>query len=235
MLSPAFGQGNDIEKGWCVVSKVLEYIKKDKSYYGEILFNLNNAVTEIGPYVDWDNLNSRKYVTRLPVLKRYLELLGDIENKEMKDGFLGFMNDEKHINQLENYKRQNLDALTQLEKCNQCVRHKCPPSCKVSSCLSCRPGSRVVHCDHKKMKVVFHDDWTLDLTNDKTGRNERYKVLATLEDAEKDQEYIVIEGFANKDKFVLYYNPGISEDSYGEISNEQEFDFVVSTFEGIER
>jgi hypothetical protein len=217
------------------MSKVLEYIKKDKGYYGEILYNLNNAVTEIGPYVDWDNLNSRKYVTRLPVLKRYIDLLGEIESKELKDGFLGFMNDDKHIEQLESYKRQNFDSLKQLENCSKCARLKCPPSCKTSSCLSCRPGSRTVHCDHKKMRVVFHDNWTLDLTNDRTGKNERYKVLATLEDVEKDQEYIVIEGLASKDKFVLYYNPGISEDSYGEIADEQEFDYIVSTFEGIER
>jgi hypothetical protein len=217
------------------MSKVLDYIKEEKEHYGKILYNINNSISEIGPYVDWDNLNSRKYVTRLPVLKKYMELLNEIENKELKDGFLGFLNDDKHINKLEEYKRQNREDLQQLERCDKCVRHKCPPSCKFNSCLSCRPGSRVVHCDHEKIKVSFHDNWMLDLTNDRTGKSERYKVLATLEDFQKDQEYIIFEGITSKEKFVLYYNPGISEDSYGEISNEEEFDFIVSTFESVER
>jgi hypothetical protein len=217
------------------MNKVLEYIKREKEHYGKILYNINNAISEIAPYIDFSDLNSRKYVSRLPVLKRYMELLNEIESKEIKDGILGFLNDNKHIEQIERFKRDNAEALNQLEKCNVCVRHKCPPSCKFNSCLSCRPGSRVVYCDHEKIKVVFHDNWILDLTNDRTGKSDRYKVLATLEDAQKDQEYIIIEGLTTKEKFVLYYYPGITEDTYGEINDEEEFDFIVSTYESIER
>ncbi len=33
---------------------------------------------------------------------------------------------------------------------------------------------------------------------------------------------------------VLYYYPGIKEDSYGEITDAEEFDFVVETFQNAE-
>ncbi|WP_260332666.1 hypothetical protein [Clostridium chauvoei] len=33
------------------------------------------------------------------------------------------------------------------------------------------------------------------------------------------------------DKFILYYYPSISSDEFGEITNADEFDFIVNTFE----
>jgi hypothetical protein len=60
-------------------------------------------------------------------------------------------------------------------------------------------------------------------------------VLATLHVVLKDRRYIIIEGISSKEKFILYYYPGIAEDKYGEITDENEFDYIVSTFESVER
>ncbi|TDT51906.1 DUF1292 domain-containing protein [Fonticella tunisiensis] len=217
------------------MGKALDYIRKEKEYYGKILYNINSAISDISPYVDKRELNERKYVSRVSVLKRYMELLDEVESREEKDGILGFLNDDKNIRELEEFKRKNNDALTQLEKCNMCQRLKCPAGCKLASCLSCRPGSWVAYCDHERIKVTFHDNFILDLTNERTGVRERFKVLATVEDDLKNKQYIIIEGLSSREKYVLYYYPGIVEDTYGEITDEEEFDFIVSVFESVER
>ena len=64
---------------------------------------------------------------------------------------------------------------------------------------------------------------------------EKYLVLATLQNPQRDIRYIIIEGINTREKFLLYYYPGISEDTYGEITDEGEFDDVVSTFESVKR
>jgi len=51
---------------------------------------------------------------------------------------------------------------------------------------------------------------------------------------ELDKKYIIIQNIINKEKFILHYYTGISEDTYGEITDPKEFDFVVSTFQSIE-
>lgn len=217
------------------MGKALEYIKKEQEKYGEIYYNINNAVSEISPFLDKNQLRDRKYVSRLPVLKKYIEKLGEIEGIESKDGIFGFMNDDKNINDLETYKFQNIDSINQLERCSGCACLNCTSKCNFDSCLGCRKGARIAWCDHEKINVILHDNFILDLTNDRTGREERFKVLATLQDPKGDRRYIIIEGLSSKDKYILYYYPGISEDTYGEISDEQEFDFIVSTYEGIDR
>jgi hypothetical protein len=217
------------------MGKTMDFINEEKDKYGRLLYSINSAIGEIAPFIDKKDLYDRKYVSRVTVLNRYMELLKELEEKEKKDGFLGFLNDEEHVSRLKEFKKQNHDDLEQLERCSNCKHITCPPSCKASHCLSCRKGSWVAHCDHNRMNVTFHDRFTLDLVNDRTGIREKYKVLATLYNAQMDKQYIIIEGTSSLEKFVLYYYPGIIEDIYGEITDEQEFDFVVSTFESVER
>lgn len=217
------------------MGKAFDYVKREQEKYGEIYYSINNAISDISPFLDKNQLRDRKYTSRLPVLKKYIDKLGEIDSIESRDGILGFMNDDKNIRELENYKVQNMDAINQLERCSSCACLNCTAKCSFDSCLGCRRGAKIVSCDHEKINVVLHDDFILDLTNDRTGRAEKFKVLATLQDAELDRRYIIIEGLSSRDKYILYYYPGISEDTYGEIRDEQEFDFIVSTYEGIER
>lgn len=215
--------------------RVQEYLKDQKERYGSIYVDINYAIDNITPFLDKKHLDDRKYLSRLPVLKRYMELIESAENDTSKAGFLKLFGNDKYMDLLERYKRDNKIELEQLERCRGCACLNCTASCVFDGCLGCRKGAEVVKCDHGNINAIFHKNFTLDLTNEKTGRDERYMVLATLQDVKKDIRYIIIEGISSGEKFVLYYYPGISEDNYGEITNEEEFDYVVSTFESIER
>jgi hypothetical protein len=210
------------------------FLKHERERYGKAYVDLTYAIDNISPFLEREELNKRKYVTKLPVLKRYIDLIESAEREvNKKGGFLSFFNDDKYIDLLNSYKKDNADALNQLEHCSKCVHRNCTEG-KFDGCLGCRENSRIVHCDHERINVTFHDNWILTLNNDRTGDVDKFKVLATLQDAQKNQKYIIIENVRTDEKFVLYYYPGISEDSYGEISDPEEFDYVVSTYQSVE-
>lgn len=215
------------------MSKNEDFLKGEKNIYGKIFIDINYAIDTVSPFLEETVLNSRKYVANLPVLKKYMDLIAAAESETQKGGFLNFFSPDKYSDLLAIYKKDNNISFKQLEKCKNCSCLNCTADCKFDSCLGCRAGACIVKCDHIKINAIFHDNFTLSLTNDSTGRHEQYIVLATLQDAEKDQRYIIIEGISTKEKFILYYYPGISEDTYGEISDPQEFDFIVATYNSI--
>lgn len=216
------------------MSKDMEFLKNEKDHYGKIYVDLTYAIDNISPFIDSRELNNRKYVSKLPILKKYIDLIeaaqGELSNKS---GFSKFFSDNKYTDLLNTYKRDNMETLSQLENCGLCVYRNCMED-RFDGCLGCKSGSRIVYCDNKKISVRLHDNWILDLTNDRAGSSDRYTVLATLQDIELDRKYIIIENLITKEKFILHYYPGISEDSYGEITDPEEFDFIVSTYQGIE-
>lgn len=215
--------------------KEQEFLKEEKEHYGKVFVDINYAISNVEPFLDDRRLSERKYLSRLPVLKKYIELIEASERENSKGGFFKIFSSDKHRELLEGYKSDHRKELKQLENCSKCACLNCTVECNFDSCLGCREGSRIVYCDHKRINVIFHDNFTLNLTNERTGDDERYIVLATVQDVVKDKLYIIIEGISTKEKYVLYYYPGISEDTYGEITDEEEFDFVVSTFESVER
>ncbi|MBC2581339.1 DUF1292 domain-containing protein [Clostridium sp. DJ247] len=216
------------------MSKSEEFIKREKEYFGKIYVDLTYAIDNVSPFISDKDLNSRKYVTKLPLLKKYIELIEAAESElNKKSSFSKLFDQDKYIDLLNSYKTDNEETLTQLENCSKCV-YKNSMESKFDGCLACKPKSRIVYCDNKKINVRTYDNWSLDLTNDRTGELDKYKALATLQDIELDQKYIIIENYRTKEKFILYYYPGISEDSYGEISNPEEFDYIVSIYQGVE-
>lgn len=216
------------------MNKVEEFLKNEKNHYGKIYVDLTYSIDNVSPFLDSKNLSTRKYISKISVLKRYIELIEAAESElHKKSAFSRFLNEDKYINLLNSYKEDKSELLTQLENCSHCAYLNCTENA-FDGCLSCKSGSRIVHCDHKKINVSTHDNWTLDLTNDKTGISDRYKVLATLQDIEKEQKYIIIVNLITDEKFILYYYPGISEDSYGEIADSEEFNFIVSTYQSLE-
>ena len=57
-------------------------------------------------------------------------------------------------------------------------------------------------------------------------------MLATIENCANDTLYIALENLLdNSDKLLLYYYPGISGDDFGEITDPDEFNLVVETYE----
>lgn len=212
-----------------------DFLKKERERYGKVYIDLTYAIDNISPFTESVSLNKRKYVNKLNFLKKYIELIESAEREvHKKGGFLNFFNDDKYIDLLNSYKHDNSEALNQLEHCSQCVYRNCSED-KFDGCLGCRENSKIVYCDHEKINVTFHDNWILTLNNDKTGDVDRFKVLATLQDIIKNQKYIIIRNLRTDEKFVLYYFSGISEDSYGEITDAEEFDYIVSTYQSVEQ
>jgi hypothetical protein len=211
----------------------MEFLKTEKDRYGKIYIDLTYAIDNIAPFIDNKELYNRKYVAKLPVLKKYIELIEAAQGElNKKSAFSRFFSDNKYIDLLESYKLDNMETLAQLENCGRCVYRNSMED-RFDGCLGCKSGSRIVYCD-KKISVRLHNNWILDLTNDRTGAADRHNVLATLQDIELDRKYIIIENLMTKEKFILHYYPGISEDSYGEITDPEEFDFIVSTYQGLE-
>lgn len=212
-----------------------EFLKSEKDKYGKIYVDLTYAIDNIGPFIEKDKLDQRKYVNKLPVLKKYIDLLEAAEREtSKKGGLLGLFKDDNTVDLLNSYKKDNIETFNQLEHCKNCVYINCAHNHdKFDGCLGCRPNSRIAYCDHDKINVTLHDNWNLRLNNDNTGEVDNFKVLATLHDVERDQKYIILHNRRTDEKFVLYYVPGISEDSYGEISDPEEFDFVVSTYQNV--
>lgn len=215
------------------MSKTEEFLTTQKDHFGKIYVDVSYAIDNISPFLESKDLTKRKYVVKLPVLQKYIDLINSTEVEIKKTGFLGFFNNDKFIEILKDYKTDNSDALSQLEKCSSCNCLNCTADCHFDSCLGCRKGSKVQSCDHLKINVTVHDNFTLQLTNDKKGTSDKYKVLGTLQDCNLDKKYIVIYNPLSEEKFILYYYTAIDEDSYGEITDNTEFDFIASTFEGI--
>jgi hypothetical protein len=211
-----------------------DFLKHEKEHYGKVYVDLTYAIDNTVPFLEKEEQTRRKYINKLPVLKKYIDLIETAQRESSKKGgFFSFFNDDKYIDLLNSYKRDNAATLNQLEHCAQCAHLKCTES-KFDGCLGCRENSKIVYCDNEKINVTFYDSWMLTLNNDRTGDMDRHKVLATLQDIQKDQKYIIIQNLRTDEKFVLYYEPGISEDRFGEISDEEEFDFIVQTYQGVE-
>lgn len=215
------------------MSKAEDFIKEEKEHYGKIYIDINYAIDNITPFLG-EGIKKRKYSHKLLPLKKYIELLDSANSEVSKSGLLGIFKDEKYIDLLKGYKADNLELFNCLENCSNCKCLNCVEECSFSCCEGCRDGARIAECDHKKINVTLHDNFSLNLTNNDTGKDERYKVLATLEDIEKDKRYIITSNVYTGDKYILYYYPGIKEDTFGEIKDEDEFDFIASTFENIE-
>ncbi|MCX7903596.1 MAG: DUF1292 domain-containing protein [Caloramator sp.] len=211
-----------------------EFLDKEKSKYCKMYSDLSFAIDNVSHFLDIRELKTRSYYTKLPVLKRYLDKLEEAEKRLNKAGIFSIFSNGTVIDELEKYKFEFNKEFKQLQKCSSCKCLNCSIGCKFDGCLGCREGSNVVLCDHQRINVRFHDDFYLDLTNEKTGKREKYKVLATLQDSKLNRHYIIIEGVFSKEKYVLYYYPDIDEDRFGEITDEEEFDFIVETYQSVE-
>ncbi|PJI08044.1 MULTISPECIES: DUF1292 domain-containing protein [Clostridium] len=218
------------------MSKTEDFIKSEKDHYGKVFSDISFAINDISDFLDKNTLHNRKYVSRVPVLSKYMEILDSANSESKKGGFFNnVFNGNKYIDLIESYKSDNLKDFNQLENCSTCECLRCTSECKFDSCNGCCDGRRVAYCDHKRTNVVLWKNKILNLTNNSTGEDDRYSVLALVQDILKDKRYILIENLINSERFILYYTPGISEDSYGEITNEDDFNFAASAYENLSR
>ena len=218
------------------MGKDLDFIESEKKAWGKVYTDIAYAIDEISPFIDESDLKKRKYYTKAHVLQDYIKSLNSAEAQASKKSIFSiFKSNSGEITLLHDYKAKNIKTFNQLEKCSKCQCLNCSFECDFWGCESCRENSLIASCDKKKINVRKFDNFTLDLTNNDTGRSSKYKVLALLEDCKLERQYIVLENLSNlEDKMVLYYYPGIKDDSYGELTDAEEFDFVVETFQNAE-
>lgn len=213
-------------------NKDIDFINSERRHWGKIYTDIAYAINEISPFLSDKDLNSRKYFSKASILQDYTKLLDSAEADCNKKSFFSMFKSNPSINLLQDYKTKNIETFKQLEKCSQCECLSCNFECNFKKCSSCRKNSRICSCDRKRVNVRTFDDYTIDLTNNNTGRASNYKVLALVEDCTLNNLYILLENLSNSDdKLVLYYYPGIREDTYGEINNPEEFDFIVETYQ----
>lgn len=221
------------------MGKTEDFISQEKEYYGKIYSNIAFAIDEIKDFLDLNVLKNRKYFSRQPILDKYMDLL-DSANQEIKNRgfFKGLIDGDKYINLLKGFKSDHYEDLDQLEKCHKCECLKCTAVCKFDSCDGCKAGRHVAYCDHERTNAAFFDNSPnaiLNLTNNNTGEDDKYIVLAIVQDSLEDKRYILMENIQNKERFILYYYPKLPEDTYGEITDEEDFNFAASAYENVER
>lgn len=213
------------------MSNTIDFINNERDTIGKTYTEIAYAISEVSPFLDASTIKTRKYYSKLSILKKYIEMLDDAEYSSKNKKFSFFKKDDS-ILKLEQYKNDNLEAFTQFENCSKCSCLNCIKECDFKSCSGCRANSYIKSCDKSKLNVRFHKNFILDLTNNNTGKASRYKVLATLENCIDDKLYIALENLLDSnDKLLLYYYPGISSDDFGEITDEEEFNLVVETYE----
>lgn len=213
----------------------IDFINIERRHWGKIYTDVAYAISEISPFLSERDLNIRKYIVKAPILQEYIRLLDSAEAECKKKSLFSMFKSNPAIQLLQDYKAKHLENFKQLEKCSQCTCLNCAFECNFKKCSSCRSGSMIYFCDKSKVNVRKFDNFTLDLTNNDTGRASKYTVLAVVEDCKLDKLYILLQNLSDSgDKLVLYYYPGIREDSYGEITDPEEFDFVVETYQRAE-
>lgn len=214
------------------MSKDLEFINNEKNYWGKIYTDIAYAINENSPFISEENLKRRKYYVKSSVLKEYIKLLDSTELDSKKGGFFKLFKPNSSLNNLENFKSEHIQSFKELENCSKCACLNCTFDCKFKSCSSCRFGSHIKSCDKEQLNVRTHVNFIVDLTNNDTGASAKYKVLATLENCITQNQYIILENISSSnDKLVLYYYTEIRGDSYGEITDADEFDLIVETYQ----
>ncbi|WP_099187162.1 DUF1292 domain-containing protein [Tepidibacter mesophilus] len=206
--------------------------KDEKNKYEKIYVDINYAINDINDFLSEDKIKQRKYISRLNILKDYINLIDTLESKYNKKSiFKVFEKEDYYINKLGKYKEEHESHFKQIENCLKCSCFRCIKECNFDTCLGCRLNSKIVVCDHKNVNSTVYNDYTLNLTNNDTNKEDIYKVLSTIQVLNDNKRYIVIQNIHNYDeKYILYHYPGIKEDNYGEISDACEFDYIAEIF-----
>lgn len=210
----------------------IDFINSERRHWGKIYTDVAYAINDISPFLSEGDLSIRKYFSKASILKEYTKLLDSAEAECKKKSLFSMFKSNPCIDLLQDYKAKNIETFKQLEKCSSCECLSCNFECNFKKCSSCRKDSKICSCDRERVNVRKFDNYTINLTSNDTGRSSKYGVLALVEDCTLDNLYILLENLNDSnDKLVLYYYPGIKEDSYGEITDPKEFDFIVETYQ----
>lgn len=216
------------------MNKTEEFITHEKEIYGKVFSDVAFAIDNVSGFLEPKILENRKYIHKNKILSRYMELLDSAEAELKKNGILSMFKGDKYIDLLESYKNDNKEEFEQLYSCSNCQCLNCTHQCSFESCHGCTRGALIASCDRKITNVSLHQNHNIRLTNNNTGEDDNYNVLAIVEKCNAGKKFIIIENIRTKEKFILYFYPGISEDSYGEITDENDFNFAAEAYDNLD-
>jgi len=210
------------------------FVEKEISDYGKLYADVILSLEEIEDFVPSEQLRERKFVEYLPTLKTYIDILKNTQIDNHSKGTFAkiFGNSDSQDSVIRKFKAENVEKFEQVRSCVNCKCLTCSNECIMEGCNRCEKSGRVAKCDKKTTCVYTFTAKELSLTNDKTGEDNIYNVLSIVQDKEYNQLFIIIE--LNREKFVMYFYPGISEDTYGEISDVEDFNFALNSYAQVE-
>lgn len=219
------------------MSEVIDMIKEEQKFTNSILVGLAFKREDTSDFVDPKVMSLRKFTKLLPILQGYSTLLNDCEAEVKKAGILGFSKLEKIHTKLEHYKSENLDALKQMQYCNDCLCSKCVIECGFDSCSKCYDESWVSICDKKTLNGVTFDNRIDSVTfDDETFDYYVHHIMQVLKQTEdlseiENKRYIFMQNkYDANDKQVYAYIPKSDGADYNTIDGE-EFDTVLADYQ----
>lgn len=212
-------------------------VSETNKIYTEIQF----ALSDIRNWISEDKLNERRYVRFFSVLEEYKKLVEEEKSKfDKKNIILKIFGSNEEIEKIENYKRENANALKEINNCTKCTCFKCSLECKMKSCNQCQEGvgCRISLCKNQisePYSVYVYENKVIELYNEEYRQNMDYKILGMVYDQKYDIFYIIVErvkGKTGEDRKILSYRPENSiEDRYKSIEDEDDMNFAIDVFE----
>lgn len=211
-----------------------KYLEDEEKNSGKLYSDIIFALDEIQDFVSKQQLEARKFVEYLPTLKSYVDM---IKNSQIDSHCKGtfeklFSSNNSTQSSMEKFKNDNSEKFATLRNCVKCKCLNCADECIMEGCNRCDKYGYIASCDKKTTSVYIFKNKKLELCNNKTGQTDMYNVLAIIQDKEYNQLFILIE--SRGEKFVLYYYPGTSEDTYGEVTDVEDFNFAIDAYEKID-
>lgn len=203
-------------------------LKKLEALYADTVFTIEG----LDGFVEKSTLERRTFIRGVRPLREIMDLSKRLE-EDTSGGFLdklrGAGKETEH--KLISGMAEGSSMFKQMEACRECVCFKCPRDCDMAGCDRCQPGcgSHIVNCDNKTVSVYRFGHKVIPLTENSTGVTRDYPVLALVLDKKYNQLFLVLEDGA--EKLVLYYYPNPSGDTYGEITDMEDLDFAIRSFE----
>lgn len=203
-------------------------LKKLEALYADTVF----ALEELDGFVEKSDLERRTFARGVRPLREIMDLSKKLE-EDTSGGFFdklrgaGKETEHKLLSGMAEGRR----TFEQMEACRECTCFKCPRDCDMAGCDRCEPGcgSHIVHCDNKTVSVYLFAHKVIPLMENSTGITRDYPALALVLDKKYSQLFLVLEDGA--EKLVLYYYPDPSGDTYGEITDMEDLDFAIHSFE----
>ncbi|AQS11357.1 hypothetical protein CLOBY_35130 [Clostridium saccharobutylicum] len=177
-----------------------------KRLYSDVIY----IIESLDGLVSKSTLNRRKYIHFLDTIKECYE-----DKNKIKCA-------------------KNAEILKQLVNCQKCKCFNCNKECITDGCNRCEPdaGGHVALCDNDIITVYHFKHKSFKLKSNKLKNIETYQVLAIIQDIKYNEYFIVLN--SNKKKYIAYYYPEVSGDTFGEIKSIDDFNFAIKAFEDSE-